>query len=469
MQQTRNKNASYSPVESGTVSPKAHCQIPDYRHARWIPGKLPGEGRHWFPGKRGAVARHNPHPEHLAQAVRTAASHHHWRWPKRPVFFIADPHADAEAFVASLLASGGVRRSGPQLNDFKLTPAGRKALFIIGGDCLDKGPSNLALLRSIRQLMHSGARVKLLAGNHDVRLLMGIRAMGLKRDTLTEHLFVRMGEKVVPLLREVFDAYLQGKPLKRSIPSEDVCRERLFPSPAWFEEFPREAHKQINRHAIQRELARMHRKVANFEAACRQAGMSLREVYATALKCRALFLKRGGEFTWFFREMQLACREGSFLFIHAGLDDSITRVIRHKGVRHLNKLYRRQVKKDLFSFYYGPLANTMRTKYRSVDRPLTGKGVRRAYKQGLHAVVHGHRNRTHGQQIMLREGLIHIESDVTLDRNSRRKEGLKGYGAGVTIIRPEGQVLGISTDHPFAKVFEPAVYLNEPTLQAAHA
>ena len=56
--------------------------------------------------------------------------------------------------------------------------------------------------------MRTGARVKLLAGNHDVRLLMGLRAMKLKRDTLTEHLFVRMGPKVVPLLKEIHAEYL---------------------------------------------------------------------------------------------------------------------------------------------------------------------------------------------------------------------------------------------------------------------
>ncbi len=38
---------------------------------------------------------------------------------------------------------------------------------------------------------------------------------------------------------------------------------------------------------------------------------------------------------------------------------------------------------------------------------------------------------------------------------SRKKEGLDGYGAGVTIVRPEGLVLGISTDFPYAKVFRP--------------
>ncbi|MGD8558707.1 MAG: metallophosphoesterase, partial [Gammaproteobacteria bacterium] len=78
---------------------------------------------------------------------------------------------------------------------------------------------------------------------------------------------------------------------------------------------------------------------------------------------------------------------------------------------------------------------------------------------GVHAVVHGHRNRTNGQRIMLRQGMIHIESDMTMDRNSRKKEGLDGYGVGVTIVRPEGHVIGISTDYPYAKVFEPELYI----------
>ena len=130
-------------------------------------------------------------------------------------------------------------------------------------------------------------------------------------------------------------------------------------------------------------------------------------------------------------------------------------MIESKGVAHLNRQFKRQIKRDLFEFYYGPLANTMRTKYRDVDMPLSRQGVARAHRQGVHAVVHGHRNRTEGQQIMLRKGMIHFESDITMDRNSRMKEGLAGYGVGVTLVRPEGCVIGISTDHPHAKVFQP--------------
>jgi len=442
------------------MPPNKHkVKLPKYHGRRWIRDGLPIADEPWQPGKHPSADKDRANHHALGEVLQQAVSHHPWKWPKRPIYFFADPHADAEAFNASLVASGGVRKTGPNDANIKLTDAGRKGLFIIGGDCLDKGPSNLQLLRSIHNLIDTGGRVKLLAGNHDVRLLMGIRSMSLQRDTTTEHLFVRMGAKVVPLLKEIHTEYLGGKPTLRDIPGKRECRRQLYPSTRWFDEFPKKAAWLMPEQTIERELIRMRKKVDSFEDACKDDGLSLRDVYATAVKCRELFLKPRGEFAWFFRNMQLLYRAGSFLFVHAGLDDRITRLSEEQSFAYLNSLFRRQIKHDLFEFYYGPLANTMRTKYREVDMPLTRHGVERAYRQGVHAIVHGHRNRTSGQRIMLRQGMIHIESDTTMDRNSRHKEGLKNYGAGVTIICPEGRVIGISTDYPFAKVFEPETYI----------
>jgi len=70
-------------------------------------------------------------------------------------------------------------------------------------------------------------------------------------------------------------------------------------------------------------------------------------------------------------------------------------------------------------------------------------------------VVHGHRNVYRGQRIVCRHGMINFECDTTMDGNSRKKEGLKGPGAGVTIIKPEGVVLGISSDYPRIKLYSP--------------
>ncbi|MET0103152.1 MAG: metallophosphoesterase [Sedimenticola sp.] len=452
------------------MSPKKNNTIlPNYRGSRWIRDGLPTRGEPWQLGKRQSIGKDRSNHHALVEVLERAISHAPWKWPKRPIYFLADPHADAEAFTASLVASGGVRKTGPDILDIKLTGEGRKALFIIGGDCLDKGPSSLELLRSVRNLMDAGARVKLLAGNHDVRLLMGIRAMDLERDPTTEHLFVRMGPKVVPLLKEIHDQYLNGdKNALRGLPGNKECRRKLYPSKRWFDDFPKEAAWLMPDAGIERELTRMRKKLKSFEVACRDADLSMRDVYATALKCRELFLEPGGEFAWFFRDMQLLCLEGSFLFIHAGLDDRITNLIKEEGIGYLNNLFRKQIKHDLFEFYYGPLANTMRTKYREVDMPLTHHGIERAYRQGVHAIVHGHRNRTNGQRIMLRQGMIHIESDITMDRNTRKKEGMDGYGVGVTIVRPEGQVIGISTDYAYAKVFEPETLI-QPQAKRAYA
>jgi hypothetical protein len=67
--------------------------------------------------------------------------------------------------------------------------------------------------------------------------------------------------------------------------------------------------------------------------------------------------------------------------------------------------------------------------------------------------VHGHVNHGNGQQISLHKGLLHIEGDITMDRNSRRKEGLSGIGFGATIVHPKHMIIGISSDHPAVKVF----------------
>ncbi len=410
------------------------------------------------------VAGHSGHKnnysvKHFTKMIRSINGGEAWKWPKRRLYVITDPHADAEAFVNSLVVGGGVRITGKSHTDFKLTNIGKKSTFIIGGDCLDKGPSNLALLKSVRQLIDTGANVKLLAGNHDMRLFMGIQALGLKRTAATAHLFVRMGEKAVPLLSEVHAAYLAGKKISKKIPDEAECKKRIFPDADWFEQFPIIANGFMSKAAITRELQRMRKKIDVFESDCKKAGLSMRDVYATAQKCRALFLSPKGEFAWFYRDMQLAYRKGSFLFIHAGLDDGIIDTISMKSVRFINRQFRLHLEKDLFHFYYGSLANTMRTKYRPADLPLTEDGVKRIHRNGIYAVVHGHLNRRQGQRIVLKQGLIHIECDVTLDRGSRKKEGLQGNGLGVTIIEPHQQIIGISNDYPFVKVFEPERYL----------
>ena len=207
---------------------------------------------------------------------------------------------------------------------------------------------------------------------------------------------------------------------------------------------------------IEHEVGKLRRKMQTFEADCDTAGLSMRMVYAAIMKWQELFLQPKGEFAWFYKRMKLGYREGSFIFVHAGIDDRIAKLLTEKGIKHINRKFRKQLYRDPFDFYYGSMANIIRTKYRKIDMPLTRHGVKMLRnKNGIHAIVHGHRNLLHGQRVMLRKGIVNFECDTTMDRNTRRKEGLSGSGAAVTIFRPEGVVMGVSSDYPYIKVFDP--------------
>ncbi|HEY7772765.1 MAG TPA: metallophosphoesterase family protein [Marinagarivorans sp.] len=386
-----------------------------------------------------------------------------WIWPRKPIIFIADPHADAVAFERSLKASGAV--SDISSNAVTLNAFGRDSRIVIGGDCLDKGPSNLALLDAIKKLKDSGADVTLLAGNHDVRLLMGLRCLEQQDNLLTSHMFLRMGAKIVPLLQEVYVRYVQPRRPCLNTPTAKACEDYLFPKGQWLQAFPKLAAGKMSDRAIQKELDRLQQKIAEFKQAALAHGMDMQALYETALACKSLFLDTDGQYHWFFDSMTIAHQAGSFLFLHAGLDDEIACLLAREGVDKLNTLYDKQVRNNLFDFYYGPVANTMRTKYRADDDfRLTHYGVAKLKAVGIHAVVHGHQNRHHGQRMVLREDLLHFECDTTMDCHSRLKEGLRPNGFGVTLILPEGKVLGISSDYARPKCFQPS-FSQRPTAE----
>ncbi len=435
-------------------------KLPRYKGQKWIAAQLPQQPQSWQLGRFHSTDKDN-HDSLLSEELKHLLRQNPWRWPKRPIFFFSDLHADTDAFLASLVASGGIKKTGRADKDFKLTKIGRRARFIIGGDCFDKGESNLRLLRCVRLLIDSGARVHILAGNHDIRVKLGMRSVNLSKDPKNEHFFIRMGSKAVPLLKEIQQEYLQGKNALKGIPDEAECRRRLYPSDSWFDEFPTVAIWMMPEKTINKEIKRLREKISQFEHDCKKEGLCLRMVYAATLKWQQLFLEPKGEFYWYFKKMSLMLKKGSFLFVHAGLDDRIASMINKRGLKKLNGEFKQNINEELFEFYYSPLANTIRTKYREVDMPLSKHGVRLINEKGIYALVHGHKNMRYGQRIMLRKGMVNFECDASVDLNTRSRENLGGNGAAVTIFRPEGVVLGISTDYPYIKVFEPASVIEQ--------
>ncbi|WP_428354091.1 metallophosphoesterase [Methyloprofundus sp.] len=434
-------------------------KLPSYKGLKWLTTDLPSKPQNWPLGKVHSSAKDHSSPAGLVEQLQQTLQEHPWIWPKVPILFFSDLHADADAdaFMASLVASGGIKKTGPFDQQFKLTHTGRKARFVIGGDCFDKGPSNLRLLRCIRLLMDSGAKVHILAGNHDIRVKLGIRSVNLDKSPKSEHFFIRMGAKAIPFLKEIEQHYLQGKHALKHIPDAKECRKRLYPSESWFKTFPEAAKGILSEKIINKECKHLQEKINDFENDLQKAGMDIRIAYAAAIKWQELFLEKDGEFYWYFKKMRLVLHKGSFLYVHAGVDDRIAHMINDKGVNYLNQQFKQHLQDEMFDFYYGPLANTIRTKYRDIDMPMTKKGNSLLRKKGIYAIVHGHKNLRYGQRIMLRKGMVNFECDASVDRHTRKKENIgnkPGYGAAVTIFQPQGRVLGISTDYPYIKLFQ---------------
>ena len=429
--------------------------FPRYRGEKWTGTHLPKESQNWLMGKAHSVSKDGYHREAYRKSFEKVIGKEPWKWPKFPLYFISDMHGDADAFIASLVASGAIKKTGPGDKDIQFTDEGRKGRFIIGGDCFDKGPSTLRLLRVIQLLVKKRANVIILAGNHDIRMMLGIRSIDMEADPRTDHFFIRMGMKMVPFLKEISEQYLQGKDALRDVPSARECRRILYPPKSWFRDFPIHAVWTMPESTVHNEIKKLRTKIRQFDEACKQSDLSIRMVYAAATKWHELFLKPKGEYAWFYQHMSLCYRKGSFLFLHAGIDDRMAGLLSHSSWKQLNIKFRELMYENPFDFYYGPVANIMRTKYRNTDMPLTRGGVKKIHKQGIRVLVHGHRNLLHGQRLMLRKGLLNVECDTTLDRNSRKKEGLTGPGAAVTIIHPKGYILGISNDYPHIKLFDP--------------
>lgn len=437
-------------------SPKLPTSWPvTYHGDSWLDVELPREAEPWpkFELRR-TVDSSTDHYDIAREEARRYVETKPWVVPNETVHFLCDIHADADAFTRSLVASGGVTLGGKEEHAFELNADGKDATFVIAGDCFDKGPHNLRLLRSIRAFRDRGARVEVLAGNHDLRTLVGLSYIGNKSPRFA-HLFVRMGKKTVPLLREVLEEY---GPAEVTVPSEPALRELLFPDESWYEAFPDEVRDLVPPKKLAKEVIRIREKVGEFEPACQEQGLSLPDVYRAVMRACELFLEPSGEFGWFFDEMQLARRHGSYLMVHAGLDDVTAGLLRREGVDSLNQWFRRMMQEDLFELYHGPLGNTFRTKYREIDYPLTDAGANDVQGAGVYAIVHGHRNILRGQRIVLRRGILNFECDASVDENTRRIEGLHGPGGAVTSFLPDGRVLGVSTDYPYVKVFDlPAV------------
>lgn len=381
-----------------------------------------------------------------------------WVWPGREVVLITDMHADADALLDSLEAAQFIERSGHGPSGLQLSARGKHATLVLAGDFLDKGPHNIELLRAVNAVRNTGARMVVLAGNHDIRTRVGVSCFGAT-DPRLSHMFIRMGKKSVRLFKEIHEGYTAGRAADYHDLSDAQILEQMLPEPGWAEAFPGVARTYVSEAKIERELVRIPEKQEQMLQEVADAGMGLGEYYAAVCAFRKLFLQPEGEFGWLFGEMRLCHREGAVLFLHAGVDDEMARLIADQGHGELNTRFDTLMQRGAwFDLYNGPVGNVFRTKYRDSEPILTAEGVAALGGAGIHAIAHGHRNITLGQRMIFRRGLLNFECDASIDRNTRALEGLSARGAAATVFRQDGSVVAISGDFPSCKVFDPAQF-----------
>jgi hypothetical protein len=100
----------------------------------------------------------------------------------------------------------------------------------------------------------------------------------------------------------------------------------------------------------------------------------------------------------------------------------------------------------------------VRTRYRSRDALLGQAGIDDLHATGVRAILHGHGPRMHGQELSIHHELLHFACDTAVDGNTRAREGMDTQGGAATIVRRDGCVWGVSTDHGAIKAFDPTSY-----------
>ncbi|TVQ72628.1 MAG: metallophosphoesterase, partial [Oceanospirillales bacterium] len=291
-----------------------HDQLPtplNYLGQEWIDAHLPTTFCNWLEQKQYGWVVDGQVDQSLVEELTNLANPDTWQWPDHLVVFVTDLHADAEAFSASLVASGLFERHGEQPNQISIAADTPVFEIIIGGDCLDKGPANLPLLRLIRQLLDQQIPITLLSGNHDLRLQLAVNTLKAPDCTLNGHFLIRLGSKVMPLCVELLNEYPLTPDEQSRLPSEAECLARLLPSDDWHLRFQQEATSHLTASQIHTELSRLESRKQRFFRAAEKAQLSMQQIFAALERWRQLFLEPNGEFHWFVRDQQLGCRRGS--------------------------------------------------------------------------------------------------------------------------------------------------------------
>ena len=213
----------------------------------------------------------------------------------RPLAFITDIHGDAPALVRSLIAGGLVT---PQscVAHLEWTESGKQRQLVLGGDCFDKGPSTLVLLRLLKQIWQTKPDSIWLVGNHDLRFMLGMRALELDAHPLHSHFFSRMGKKAIGLLAEMHAECPADYPV-----THPACWVDAY----WPKAFRQQAQSLLGKRLVKKEIKQLHAKQADMQQACLKRFDSAQAFNQACSWAVAQLLAPGGEFSDLIESWQL--------------------------------------------------------------------------------------------------------------------------------------------------------------------
>lgn len=383
-------------------------------------------------------------PDDWAKNLRLHHPKINWQL-NEPLAFVTDIHGDAPALLRSLIA-GGLMQDNATLDQLNWTDAGLTRRLVLGGDCFDKGPSTLALLRLVKRIWQDKPNSIWLVGNHDLRFMLGMRSLQLDKTPLQSHFFSRMGKKAIGLLAE----------MHQDCPTDFAIDHPAYWVDAyWPQAFRAQAQGLLGKRLAKKEIKQLHAKQADMQQACRKRFASAQAFDQACSWAVHEFLAPEGEFYGLVQSWQLHFNAGPFWFSHAGVNDL---AIADWQANHqaLNQGYQQAWQAgDLFGLYYGPLGALMRTKYRKYDWPFSAQGAQRLKDAGILAIVNGHRDSGQGQQLYVRQGLWNFDCDTQMNSHCRAKDQLAPGGWGITLFEADGSVCALSSDHPGERWFYP--------------
>lgn len=376
-----------------------------------------------------------------------------WHFPKRPVFFTTDIHGDVKALNRSLhhgrIGYGIVDEEAPELSHY-----GSSGTFIIGGDLIDKGPSSVKVLKAVNDLCIKN-NVRVLMGNHDLRTIVGLEGL-YSNNPLAKHSLVRLGSRLVELSIDV-SGNLPYKVYQNGYRRASSDYESVFTIDEKWERDFRDSVRGALKSRVEKEIRKTRKKAHELRGAMLQQQMS----YILLWK----LLDQLYNFMYsleFVKNIEVLYRAGSFLFVHAGLNDTAASYIAKHGVEGLNQYARRSLKTHPFHTYNGWIGDLTRTKnvgYKPSNYfSLTDKGTSLLHSIGIHGFLRGHQSNIKGPTVSAtphKEPLLEIGCDCCMNMNSRREEGV--YTPGHSLVRLSNNkvcdALYASTEH-FNCVYE---------------